>query len=50
METLQDLKYNVQEIMIEEDEDASAIDAYVGQLEERILTLLYRVWREQFNC
>ena len=34
METLQDLKYKVQEIMTEE---ASDIDAYAEQLEERIL-------------
>ena len=33
METLQDLKYKVQEIMTEE---ASDIDAYAEQLEERI--------------
>ena len=36
METLQDLKYKVQEIMTEKNEEASDIDAYVEQLEERI--------------
>ena len=36
METLHDLKYKVQEIMTEKDEEASAIDAYVEQLEDRI--------------
>ena len=36
METLQDLKYKVQEIMIEKNEEASDIDAYAEQLEERI--------------
>ena len=36
METLQDLKYNVQEIITEKNEEASDIDAYVEQLEERI--------------
>ena len=47
-ESSQDLKYNVQEIMTEKDEEARAIDAYAEQLEERILK--YRVCREQFNC
>ena len=32
METLQDLKYTVQEIVTEKDEEASAIDAYAEQL------------------
>ena len=36
METLLDLKYKVQEIMTEKDEEASDIDAYAEQLEERI--------------
>ena len=36
METLQDLKHKVQEIMTEKDEQASDIDAYAEQLEERI--------------
>ena len=36
VETLQDLKYKVQEIMTEKDEEASDIDAYAEQLEERI--------------
>ena len=36
METLHDLKYKVQEIMTEKDEEASAIDAYAEQLEDRI--------------
>ena len=36
MKTLQDLKYKVQEIMTEKNEEASDIDAYVEQLEERI--------------
>ena len=36
METLEDLKYKVQEIMTEKNEEASDIDAYVEQLEERI--------------
>ena len=36
METLQDLKYKVQEIMTKENEKASDIDAYPEQLEERI--------------
>ena len=36
MGTLQDLKYKVQEIITKEDEEASAIDAYTEQLEERI--------------
>ena len=36
METLQDLKYKVQEIMTEKDEEASAIDTFAEQLEERI--------------
>ena len=38
MELLQDLKYNVQEIMNKKDEEASAIDEYKEQLEERIST------------
>ena len=36
METLQDLKYKVQEIMTEKNEEANDIDAYAEQLEERI--------------
>ena len=36
MEALQDLKYKVQEIMTEKNEEASDIDAYAEQLEERI--------------
>ena len=36
MEALQDLKYKVQEIMTEKNEEASGIDAYAEQLEERI--------------
>ena len=32
MGTLQDLKYKVQEIMTEKDEEVSAIDAYIEQL------------------
>ena len=36
METLLDLKYNVEEIMTEKDEEASDIDVYAEQLEERI--------------
>ena len=36
METLHDLKYKVQEIMTEKDKEASAIDAYAEQLEDRI--------------
>ena len=36
MEILQDLKYKVQEIMTEKNEEASDIDAYAEQLEERI--------------
>ena len=36
VETLQDLKYKVQEIMTEKNEEASDIDAYAEQLEERI--------------
>ena len=36
MKTLQDLKYKVQEIITEKNEEASDIDAYVEQLEERI--------------
>ena len=39
MELLQDLKYKVQEIMNKKDEEASAIDEYKEQLEERISTL-----------
>ena len=38
MELLQDLKYKVQEIMNKKDEEASAIDEYKEQLEERIST------------
>ena len=36
MEALQDLKYKVQEIMTEKNEEASDIDAYAEQPEERI--------------
>ena len=36
MEALQDLKYKVQEIMTEKNEEASNIDVYAEQLEERI--------------
>ena len=36
METLQDLKYKVQEIMTDKNEEVSDIDAYAEQLEERI--------------
>ena len=36
METLQDLKYKVQEIMTKKGEEASDIDAYAEQLEGRI--------------
>ena len=36
METLQNLKYKVQEMMTKKDEEASDIDAYAEQLEERI--------------
>ena len=36
MEALQDLKYKVQGIMTEKNEEASDIDAYAEQLEERI--------------
>ena len=36
METLQNLKYKVQEMMTKTDEEASDIDAYAEQLEERI--------------
>ena len=36
METLQDLKYKVQETMTEKNEEASDINAYAEQLEERI--------------
>ena len=36
MEALQDLKYKVQEIMTEINEEAGDIDAYAEQLEERI--------------
>ena len=36
MEALQDLKYKVQEIMTEKNEEASDIDTYAEQLEERI--------------
>ena len=36
METLQDLKYTVQEIVTEKDEEASAIDAYTEQLAKRM--------------
>ena len=36
MEALQDLNYKVQEIMTEKNEEASDIDAYAEQLEERI--------------
>ena len=32
MGTLQDLKYKVQEIMTEKDEEVSALDAYIEQL------------------
>ena len=38
MELLQDLKYKAQEIMNKKDEEASAIDEYKEQLEERIST------------
>ena len=38
MELFQDLKYKVQEIMNKKDEEASAIDEYKEQLEERIST------------
>ena len=36
METLQDLKYKMQEIMTEKNKEASDIDPYAEQLEERI--------------
>ena len=36
METLQGLKYKVQEIMTEKNEETSDIDVYAEQLEERI--------------
>ena len=36
MEALQDLNYKVQEIMTEKNEEASDIDAYAEQLQERI--------------
>ena len=36
MEALQGLKYKVQKIMTEKNEEASDIDAYAEQLEERI--------------
>ena len=37
MGTLKDLKYKMQEIMTEKDEEASVTDAYTDQLEKRIL-------------
>ena len=39
METLQDLKHKVQEIMKDKNKKASAIDAYTEQLQEKILQL-----------
>ena len=36
MGTLQDMNYKVQAIMTQKDEEASAIDTYKDQLEERI--------------
>ena len=34
--TLQDLKYNLKEVMTEKDKKESAVDAYTEQLEEQI--------------
>ena len=39
METLQDLKHKVQEIIKDKNKKASAIDAYTEQLQEKILQL-----------
>ena len=52
MEALQDLKYKVQEIMTEINEEASDIDAYAEQLEERIsqFDAVISSWKEQLNC
>ena len=44
METLQDLKYTVQEIVTEKDEEASAIDAYTEQLAKRMSKFDAVIW------
>ena len=44
METLQDLKYTLQEIVTEKDEEASAIDAYAEQLAKRMSKFDAVIW------
>ena len=52
MEALQDLKYKVQKIMTEKNEEASDIDAYAEQLVEHTsqFDAVISIWREKFNC